>query len=324
MLLEVEDLSIHFKTKKESLEAVRNISFSLDRGQTLGVVGESGCGKSITNLALLGLLPENGIVSAKKLSFEGQDLLSLRERQWQKIRGNEIAMIFQDPMSALNPSFTVGYQLEETLQLHEPDLSKEQRKERCLELLNQVGIPAPEKRLLSYAHELSGGMSQRVMIAMAIACRPKLLIADEPTTALDVTIQDQILRLLKDLQEKYQMAMIFVTHDLGVVAKVSDNIQVMYAGEIVERSPIDDLLRVQKHPYTKGLLDSLPGKKGLGFRTSLPSIAGIVPALGQRPNGCQFAPRCYYRKEECQKAPTLTKDHHAYRCHFPLNEGGKK
>ncbi|MCR9203480.1 MAG: ABC transporter ATP-binding protein [Halobacteriovoraceae bacterium] len=323
MLLEVENLSIDFKTKKGTLQAVRDISFSLERGETLGVVGESGCGKSITNLALMGLLPDTGIVKADKIQFEGIDLLTLKDREWQKIRGKEVSMIFQDPMSALNPSFTVGYQIEETLILHEPDLNKEQRHLRCIELLNQVGIPAPEKRLHSYAHELSGGMSQRVMIAMAIACKPKLLIADEPTTALDVTIQDQILRLLKELQVQYNMAMIFVTHDLGVVAKVSDKIQVMYAGEIVERSPIADLLKTQKHPYTKGLLNSLPGQKGLKFRTPLPSIKGMVPALNQRPEGCQFAPRCEFKQDICSETPVLTEDLHAYRCHFPL-EGGEK
>lgn len=321
MLLEVENLNIHFESKKGSLEAVRNISFSLNRGETLGVVGESGCGKSITNLALMGLLPDTGKVTANKIEFEGKDLLKTKERDWQKIRGKEISMIFQDPMSALNPSFTVGYQLEETLILHEPELNKEQRKERCLELLKQVGIPAPEKRLTSYAHELSGGMSQRVMIAMAIACRPKLLIADEPTTALDVTIQDQILRLLKELQKEYNMAMIFVTHDLGVVAKVSDKIQVMYAGEIVERATVNDLLKLQKHPYTKGLLNSLPGQKGLKFRSALPSIQGMVPALNQRPNGCQFGPRCSFKQADCEINPKLSEGGHAYRCHFPLKGG---
>lgn len=322
-LLSVRDLSIQFQSPKGVLEAVRGISFDLERGQTLGVVGESGCGKSITNLALMGLLADNGQVHATQVSFEGQDLLSLKERSWQKIRGKEMAMIFQDPMSALNPSFTVGYQLEETLKIHEPHLSKIDRENRCLELLKQVGIPAPESRLKAYAHELSGGMSQRVMIAMAIACKPKLLIADEPTTALDVTIQDQILRLLKDLQEAYNMAMIFVTHDLGVVAKVSDKIQVMYAGEIVESAPTKDIIERPQHPYTRGLLRSLPGAKETAFRAPLTSIPGIVPALNARPLGCQFHPRCTFASDKCQHHPLLSdtngKDHQI-RCHHPQQE----
>jgi oligopeptide/dipeptide ABC transporter ATP-binding protein len=319
MLLSIKNLNINFQMKNNTLEAVRGISFSLKRGETLGVVGESGCGKSITNLALMGLLADNGSVSAEELLFEGQDLLKMNELSWQKIRGKEMAMIFQDPMSALNPSFTVGHQIEETLQVHEPDLTKEQRGKRVIELLKQVGIPAPEERLKSYAHELSGGMSQRVMIAMAIACRPKLLIADEPTTALDVTIQDQILRLLKNLQKEYNMAMIFVTHDLGVVAKVSDKIQVMYAGEIVESGPTKALLNSPVHPYTRGLLRSLPSNKTSGFREPLYSIAGIVPSLNSRPKGCQFEPRCEFRADKCQVNPGLTQkdETRLYRCYFP-------
>lgn len=324
-LLSVRDLSIQFQSPKGVLEAVRGISFDLERGQTLGVVGESGCGKSITNLALMGLLSDNGQVHATKINFEGTDLLGLKEKQWQKIRGKEMAMIFQDPMSALNPSFTVGYQLEEMLKIHEPQLSKVDREIRCLELLKQVGIPAPESRLGAYAHELSGGMSQRVMIAMAIACKPKLLIADEPTTALDVTIQDQILRLLKELQETYNMAMIFVTHDLGVVAKVSDKIQVMYAGEIVESAKTNELVESPKHPYTRGLLRSLPGAKETQFRARLTSIPGIVPALNARPLGCQFQPRCSYASDKCQHHPGLTEDSsantsHIIRCHHPQED----
>ncbi|MCF8060176.1 MAG: ABC transporter ATP-binding protein [Bacteriovoracaceae bacterium] len=319
MLLSVKNLNINFTTKQGSLEAVRGITFHLKRGETLGVVGESGCGKSITNLALMGLLADNGLVLAEEILFEEQNLLKMTEKSWQRIRGKEMAMIFQDPMSALNPSFTVGHQIEETLKIHEPDLTKEEREKRCLQLLKEVGIPAPKERIKSYAHELSGGMSQRVMIAMAIACRPKLLIADEPTTALDVTIQDQILRLLKNLQTQYNMAMIFVTHDLGVVAKVSDKIQVMYAGEIVESGPTKTLLNSPVHPYTRGLLRSLPSNKTSGFRQPLASIAGIVPSLNNRPKGCQFAPRCEYRQDNCQINPELTmKDEsRLFRCHFP-------
>lgn len=319
-MLEVENLSISFETKRGILEAVRGISFHLNEGETLGIVGESGCGKSITNLAIMGLLAPNAIIKADKLVFEGQNLLSLKERQLQKLRGGKMGMIFQDPMTALNPSFTVGFQLDETLKVHEKDLSKKDRLDRSIQLMEQVGIPAPAERLRAYAHELSGGMSQRVMIAMAIACNPKLLIADEPTTALDVTIQDQILKLLKDLQEKHNMGMILVTHDLGVVAQNADRLQVMYAGEIVETGDIREIIEKPFHPYTEGLLSSLPGKKARGFREELPSIPGLVPDLTARPSGCQFNPRCEYAKEDCTtKLPGLdTKDERKVRCLFPV------
>jgi len=324
MLLKVEDLSIAFQTKKGLLEAVRDISFELSLGQTLGVVGESGCGKSITNLALMGLLPDTAQVSAKNVNFDGLNLFDLKESQWQKIRGKEISMIFQDPMSALNPSFKVGFQIEESLKIHEPTFTSMERKKRVISLLGQVGIPAPEERINSYAHELSGGMSQRVMIAMAIACKPKLLIADEPTTALDVTIQKQILQLLKDLQEQYEMAMIFVTHDLGVVANIADHIQVMYAGEIVESGAKNRIIHHAHHPYTSGLLSSLPGSQ-TPFRGKLPSIAGIVPDLFSRPEGCQFAPRCDYKSEKCQAHPPLeTREVSRIRCFHPINEESLK
>ncbi|MBT3584441.1 MAG: ABC transporter ATP-binding protein, partial [Halobacteriovoraceae bacterium] len=231
--------------------------------------------------------------------------------------------IFQDPMSALNPSFSVGFQIEETLKIHQTDLSKIDRANKALQLLEQVGIPAPKERLKQYAHELSGGMSQRVMIAMAIACEPKLLIADEPTTALDVTIQDQILRLLKDLQEKHNMGMILVTHDLGVVAQNADRIQVMYAGEVVESGASSGIITSPVHPYTEGLLSSLPGKKASGFREELPSIAGMVPDLAARPKGCQFHPRCQYVVDECRMKETCLQesDGRLFSCHYPL--GGK-
>ncbi len=318
-LLEVENLSITFDTAKGALEATRDVSFTLAEGETLGIVGESGCGKSITNLAIMGLLPNTATVSAQKLIFDGHDLLHIPEKQFRKIRGGTIGMIFQDPMSALNPSFTVGYQIDETLKVHCPEMDKKARAQRALELMVQVGIPAPEERLKNYAHELSGGMSQRVMIAMAIACRPKLLIADEPTTALDVTIQAQIMKLLKDLQREYKMAMILVTHDLGVVAQNADRIQVMYAGEIVESAPAKALLTTPRHPYTEGLLNSLPGRQATGFRQPLPSIAGMVPDLRARPRGCQFNPRCYRADEQCQaNHPQLEKSAHTFRCFHPV------
>jgi len=320
MLLEVDNLSITFDTAKGKLAATREISFKLDQGETLGIVGESGCGKSITNLAIMGLLPDTAIVKASKLNFDGHDLLNISEKDFRKIRGGTIGMIFQDPMSALNPSFTVGFQIDETLKIHCPEMNKADRLARALELMDQVGIPAPKERLKNYAHELSGGMSQRVMIAMAIACRPKLLIADEPTTALDVTIQAQIMKLLKDLQKEYQMAMILVTHDLGVVAQNADRIQVMYAGEIVESAPTATLLNSPRHPYTNGLLNSLPGKKARAFREPLPSISGMVPDLRARPAGCQFHPRCESAKDQClTKTPELSlATDQALRCFYPV------
>tara|TARA_R110000868_G_scaffold204946_3_gene453146 strand:+ start:12424 stop:13398 length:975 start_codon:yes stop_codon:yes gene_type:complete len=320
MLLEVEDLSITFDTAKGPLQATRQVSFKLAQGETLGIVGESGCGKSITNLAIMGLLPDTATVSAKKLHFDGADLQSLSDREFRKIRGAKIGMIFQDPMSALNPSFTVGFQIDETLREHCPEMDKAARAARALELMNQVGIPAPAERLKNYAHELSGGMSQRVMIAMAIACKPKLLIADEPTTALDVTIQAQIMKLLKDLQKEYQMAMILVTHDLGVVAQNADRIQVMYAGEVVESAKSKELLAAPAHPYTDGLLSSLPGKKATAFRQPLPSIAGMVPDLRARPKGCQFNPRCLKVEDKCKvELPVLTHEQdRQLRCFYPV------
>tara|TARA_Y100000590_G_scaffold323369_1_gene366317 strand:+ start:30398 stop:31375 length:978 start_codon:yes stop_codon:yes gene_type:complete len=321
MLLEVENLSISFETKRGILEAVRGITFHLNEGETLGIVGESGCGKSITNLAIMGLLAPNAIIKADKLNFQGQNLLALKERQLQKIRGGEMGMIFQDPMTALNPSFTVGFQIDETLKVHEKELTKKDRADRAMQLMEQVGIPAPGERLKAYAHELSGGMSQRVMIAMAIACNPKLLIADEPTTALDVTIQDQILTLLKNLQEKHNMAMILVTHDLGVVAQNADRLQVMYAGEVVETGFTSKIIEKPFHPYTKGLLASLPGKETREFRGVLPSIAGLVPDLTARPSGCQFSPRCEFSKEDCtEKLPPLDEiGERKARCFYPVN-----
>ena len=320
MLLDVENLSISFETKRGVLEAVRGISFQLQEGETLGIVGESGCGKSITNLAIMGLLAPNAIIKADKLNFEGQNLLALKERQLQKIRGGQMGMIFQDPMTALNPSFTVGFQIDETLKVLQKDLSKKDRADRAIQLMEQVGIPAPGERLRAYAHELSGGMSQRVMIAIAIACNPQLLIADEPTTALDVTIQEQILTLLKDLQQKHNMAMILVTHDLGVVAQNADRLQVMYAGEVVETGKTSTVIEKPFHPYTRGLLASLPGREAREFRAELPSIAGLVPDLTARPSGCQFSPRCEFAEDDCKsKLPSLeTLDSRKVRCFHPV------
>lgn len=318
MLLEIENLSITFETQRGPLPATREISFSLNPGETLGIVGESGCGKSITNLAIMGLLPKTATVSADKLNFNGLDLLKAKEREFRKVRGKEISMIFQDPMSSLNPCFTVGDQIDEMLRAHNKGLSKKERFEKILYLLDKVGIPAPLERIKSYPHELSGGMAQRVMIAMAISCSPKLLIADEPTTALDVTIQKQIMDLLKKLQEETKMAMILVTHDLGVVAQNSDFIQVMYAGEVVEKSLSKEIIQAPMHPYTKGLLNSLPGEKTVA-KEKLQSIPGMVPNLFERSNGCQFSPRCFKASEKCHiTKQSLTGNDHLVRCQDPL------
>lgn len=330
MLLDVKNLNIHFKSDKSKtpIHAVRDLSFSVKQGEMLGVVGESGSGKSITNLALLGLLGDSAIVSAQKAEFSQKSLLNLKEKEWPLIRGREIAMIFQDPMTALNPFLSIEFQMVETIRAH-LGLSKKEAINKSIELLTLVGIPSPKERLKAYPFELSGGMAQRVMIAMAISTDPKLLIADEPTTALDVTIQKQILNLIKMLQEKNNMAVILVTHDLGVVSEYSERLQVMYAGEIVETGETSKLITHPYHPYTHALLGSRPGamidnQKRMP-KTPLPSISGIVPAFHQRPIGCQFHPRCQFATPECQRAPiaieTLGPQGQEFRCIHPLLEG---
>ncbi len=328
-LLNVDKLNIHFKTDKSKnpVHAVRDLSFQINEGEMLGVVGESGSGKSITNLALLGLLPDNAIVSARELKFQNENLLSLNEKAWCQVRGKEMAMIFQDPMTALNPFLSVEFQLCETIMAH-LGLSKNEAKNKAIELLSYVGIPSPKDRLKAYPFELSGGMAQRVMIAMAISTNPKLLIADEPTTALDVTIQKQILNLLKMLQEKNNMSIILVTHDLGVVGEFSDRLQVMYAGEVVEAGMTSKILTHPEHPYTEALLASRPGSVTSHKRipkTLLPSISGIVPAFHQRPVGCQFNPRCLYKTIECEAtAISLSEkdlNQRQIRCLYPRTSG---
>lgn len=302
MLLEVNNLNIYFKTddKNKNVHAVRNFSFSLKEGEILGVVGESGSGKSITNLALMGILPDTAIVTADRLKFDNLNLLNLTEKEWTGVRGREISMIFQDPMTALNPFLTVEYQLVETILAHK-DMSKSAAFEYAIKLLSDVGITSPKDRLKAYPFELSGGMAQRVMIAMAISSNPKILIADEPTTALDVTIQKQILNLIRDLQQKNNMSVILVTHDLGIVAEYSDRIQVMYAGEMVEAGTTHKTINNPLHPYTRGLLNSRPDSSKLSAKSKLPSISGIVPQFSNRPTGCQFNPRCIFKTEECEK-----------------------
>ncbi len=315
-LLEIKGLVTAFHTDEGSLRAVDDVSFVIPRGATVGVVGESGCGKSVTALSVMGLVPEPpGAVEGGEILFEGRDLLALHEREMRRLRGNEIAMIFQEPMSSLNPVYRVGAQIGESLRLHK-GLNKAQAQARAVELLRQVGIPAPEQRVHDYPHSLSGGMRQRVMIAMALACEPKLLIADEPTTALDVTIQAQILALLRDLQRDTEMSVMLITHDLGVVAEVADWVVVMYAGKVVEKARTEDLFKNPKHPYTRGLLGSLPAVRKLeesagarqadGSRRHLATIRGVVPDLRSLAQGCRFRDRCDDAVAACaQEEPAL-------------------
>jgi oligopeptide/dipeptide ABC transporter ATP-binding protein len=290
-LLEVRNLCVGFQTDNGLLTAVDDVDFTLDAGKTLGVVGESGCGKSVTAMSLMRLLSQpTGVILGGEVRLEGRDLTQLPIGDMRKIRGNDIAMIFQEPMTALNPVQRVGRQIIEAIQLHEPMLPNKALK-RAVELMEWVGIPAPDQRVNEYPHQLSGGMRQRVMIAMALSCHPKVLIADEPTTALDVTVQAQILELLKRLQRETGMAVILITHDLGVVAEVCDDLAVMYAGRIVERGPVSEIFAKPLHPYTQGLINCLP-KLDHPPKTPLPVIPGMVPSLKDMPKGCRFAPRC--------------------------------
>ncbi|MGB5809702.1 MAG: ABC transporter ATP-binding protein [Polyangiales bacterium] len=297
-LLRVRHLVTAFETDEGYLRAVDDVSFDVHSGKTLGVVGESGCGKSVTSLSIMRLVPEPpGVIESGEIVFAGQELLSLPERQMRNLRGNDISMIFQEPMTSLNPVYTVGTQIIEAVRLHER-VSRKAARTRAIELLDLVGIPAPTERVDSYPHTLSGGMRQRAMIAMALSCRPRLLIADEPTTALDVTIQAQILDLLRGLQSEFGMSMIFISHDLGVMAEFAHEIAVMYAGKIVEYAETEALFRDPRHPYTRGLLRSLPGARNRGSR--LPTIRGVVPDLRALPSGCRFQDRCDLVTEECR------------------------
>lgn len=316
-LLKVDALTVEFGEKNDRFRAVDRISYTVDRGEVVGVVGESGSGKSVSSLAIMGLIDFPGTVTANSLEFDGQDLQMLNHKERRKILGDDVAMIFQDPMTSLNPSFTVGYQIMETLNAHQGG-SRKARKARTIELLSEVGIPDAANRFGLYPHQLSGGMSQRVMIAMAIACSPKLLIADEPTTALDVTIQGQIMNLLLTLQKEQDMALLLITHDLALVAESADKIVVMYAGQVVEVAPSRELFRRPLHPYTEALLKSLPEfSKG---KERLESLAGVVPGKYDRPTGCLLNPRCPYKKERCvtTEPPLQRIDDRFVKCHFPL------
>ena len=320
-LLDVKELSVHFGDKNTPFKAVDRISYQVAQGEVLGIVGESGSGKSVSSLAIMGLIDHPGRVLAESLQFENTDLLTLENKAKRQLIGADVAMIFQDPMTSLNPAYTVGFQIMEALKTHEGG-TKKARKDRTLELLRLVGIPDPESRIDVYPHQLSGGMSQRVMIAMAIACRPKLLIADEPTTALDVTIQAQIMELLLELQKKECMSLILITHDLALVAEAADRIIVMYAGQIVEEGTAKDIFREPKHPYTQALLRSLP--EFAEGKSRLESLQGVVPGKYDRPTGCLLNPRCPYATEYCRQVePQL---HHIgsrkVKCHTPLNEQG--
>ncbi len=324
-LLEVENLQTHFRTPDGVNRAVDGVSFSVNAGETVAIVGESGCGKSVTSMSILRLIPEPPGKIAGAIRFQGRDLLQLSEREMRAIRGNEISMIFQEPMTSLNPVLTVGRQIGETLRLHQ-GLSAAEAEAKAVEMLILVGIPEPQRRVREYPHQLSGGMRQRVMIAIALACNPKLLIADEPTTALDVTIQAQILELMRDLKRRVGAAIVLITHDLGVVAEVAERVIVMYAGKKVEEASAVDLFRNPRHPYTQGLLGSMPklGSSLSGDEGKLAEIPGLVPSLKQKIPGCVFASRCPKAVDIClQVAPALEAKApaHVVACHFAPKEG---
>ncbi|MFO1081476.1 MAG: ABC transporter ATP-binding protein [Reyranellaceae bacterium] len=295
-LLEVDRLGIHFRTQAGEVQATRDVSFTVRPGERVGIVGESGCGKTVTGLSILGLLPPKSSRTSGAIRFAGRDLLRLSPREMRKVRGREIGMIFQEPMSALDPVFTIGHQIGETLRTHR-GVGRKEARERAVAALAQVGIPLPSRRVDEYPHQLSGGMRQRAMIAIALACEPRLLIADEPTTALDVTIQAQIIDLLFDLSSRTGTALLFITHDLGVIAETCTRMLTMYAGEVVEDAPVDAALERPRHPYTSGLLRSIPRLSPR--KSQLPAIPGRVPSLADMPQGCRFRPRCAHGLPAC-------------------------
>jgi len=299
-LLEIRSLSTHFFTEDGVIRAVENVSFELFPGEILSLVGESGCGKSVTALSILKLIPSPpGRVVSGEVLFDGKDLLKLKEKEMEKVRGNDIAMIFQEPMTSLNPVFTVGDQIMEAILFHQK-VDREEAKKKAIDLLDRVRIPSPEATIDAYPHQLSGGMRQRAMIAMALSCQPKLLIADEPTTALDVTVQAQVLRLLREIQREMGMAVLLITHDLGVVSEIADRVAVMYAGRMMEYGPIETIFQQVRHPYTRGLLDSIPPLEEK--RNRLNAIPGQVPDPMDLPLGCTFHPRCTLAMDNCKKA----------------------
>ena len=321
VLLDVEDLNIRFKTKRGYVNAVEHLNFQVKRGELLALVGESGCGKSVTSLAIMDLIERPGEVRAKHIILDGKDLTKISPNTKRKMRGTEMAMIFQDPLTSLNPLYTIGNQLSEQFRTHIPNCTKQMAKEMSIDIIHKTGIPRPEAVYKSYPHELSGGMRQRIMIAIALACNPKLLIADEPTTALDVTIQAQILHLMKELIKDYDTSILFITHDLGVVAEMADRVAVMYTGQIVEQADVYTLFHHPRHPYTQGLLNSTISVQHQ--ENELEPIPGTVPSLNRLPKGCRFNPRCKYATEECrERMPEIseTEPGHSVRCHLVERE----
>lgn len=316
-ILEVRHLSTQFFTRAGRVKAADDVSFNIKRGSTLALVGESGSGKSVTSLSIMRLVPPPGKITAGEILFSGRDLMKLDDKQMRRLRGREIAMIFQDPMTSLNPVYTVGDQIAEAIELHER-LPRKQAWTKAVEMMTRVKIPDAERRARDYPHQLSGGMRQRVMIAMALSCKPRLLIADEPTTALDVTIQSEILELLRGLRDDFDLSMLLITHDLGVVAETADRVAVMYAGRIVEEASVHELFHNPRHPYTEGLLRSVPRLTEEGLKSRrLETIEGAVPNLLHLPEGCKFAPRCAYVIDECttDEIPLVAvKDEHRARC----------
>ena len=321
-LLDVEGLSVAFETARGRFNAVEAVDLTVAPGEVLCVVGESGSGKSVSVLAVMGLLPPTSRVSAKRIAFKSSELRSLSPRARRRLTGREVAMVFQEPTSSLNPCYPIGWQIGEALRAHHAVPRADVRR-RTLELLGQVGIPAPEQRLRAFPHQLSGGLNQRAMIAMAIACKPALLIADEPTTALDVTVQKGVLDLLIGLQREYGMGLLLITHDMGVVAETAQRVQVMYAGQVMEEQPADALFAHPRHPYTAALLDALP-ERAEG-KPRLPTIPGVVPGIDDRPAGCLFAPRCRWATTRCSaERPMLLPSMGArVRCHYPLDDAGQ-
>lgn len=318
-LLRIRNLSVDFATASGKFRAVDSVDQDVDTGEILAIVGESGSGKSVSMLAMMGLLPWTATVTADEMTFDGQDLLKMNQRARRRIIGNDLAMIFQEPMSSLNPCFTVGWQIKESLRYH-LGMNRKERHARAIELFEQVGIPDPEKRLSAFPHQLSGGMNQRVMIAMAISCKPKLLIADEPTTALDVTIQAQILDLLADLRTETGMGLVLITHDMGVVAETAERVSVQYAGQKIEEQPVVPLFETPHHPYTAALLDALPERATEKY---LPTIPGVVPGQFDRPAGCLFSPRCQFADAKCKAEAPMPNGPELglSRCFKPLNTG---
>lgn len=316
VLLDVKDLETTFFTDDGAVPAVDHISFSIKEGEILGIVGESGCGKSVTSLSIMGLVPSPpGKITNGEIILNGKNIVNFNEKQMRSVRGKDIAMIFQEPMTSLNPLFTIGNQLIEAIKIHNRSWSKKQAEERAIEIMKLVGLPRAEQLLRDYPHQLSGGMRQRVMIAMALVCDPKVLIADEPTTALDVTIQAQILKLMKDLNNRLNTSILLITHDLGVVAETCERVIVMYAGQVVEEAPVKEIFRNPQHPYTQGLIKSVPDMRFK--KDSLYSIPGSVPKPGSIKQGCRFAPRCEFATDACTKTvPELyeTSKYHKVRC----------